>query len=298
MGRDRSLVALAVSALAASALYAEAELLVVRADSPIAVDGRLEEHAYVGYDWSQPFVVFDRENAVTNALFEPVGKPFSDLRTKCGDPDNPKTKASHAFYGARLAKRIDQNLKSWTNPYKGDETQWLPRYLAEFDVLAPCLPLVNIEDAAASEKYARSGREIWSYTVLQKMSRPAQYRAVSWKHLLFGFDGPAGFYDLFASADDPFSSYDAGGAVDYGAVYKDNRTGSLSPSLRLEAWYQGHIELRLVRWCRDRIAGMKDSAKAAAFKNRLDALVKRGAASRPDYDAIARELLELSEDCL
>jgi len=55
MGRDRSLVAFAVSALAASALYAEAELLVVRADSPIAVDGRLEERAYVGYDWSQPF---------------------------------------------------------------------------------------------------------------------------------------------------------------------------------------------------------------------------------------------------
>jgi hypothetical protein len=48
------------------------------------VDGRLAEYAYVGYDWSKPFVVFDRENAVTNGLFEPVGKPFSDLRTQCG----------------------------------------------------------------------------------------------------------------------------------------------------------------------------------------------------------------------
>ena len=67
----------------ATALSA-AELHVAVTPSPIAVDGGIDEHAYVGYDWSAPFVVFGRENAVTNGLMEPVGKPFCDLKTQCG----------------------------------------------------------------------------------------------------------------------------------------------------------------------------------------------------------------------
>ena len=29
-------------------------------------------------------MVFDRESAVVNGLFEPVGKPYSTLKTQCG----------------------------------------------------------------------------------------------------------------------------------------------------------------------------------------------------------------------
>ena len=61
-----------------------AELHVAVSATPVAVDGDMSEYVYVGYDWSQPFIVFDRESAVTNGVFEPVGKPFCDLGTQGG----------------------------------------------------------------------------------------------------------------------------------------------------------------------------------------------------------------------
>ena len=71
-------------ALSLGAALAAAELQVAVSATPVAVDGKISEYVYVGYDWSQPFIVFDRENAVTNGLFEPVGKPFSTLGTQGG----------------------------------------------------------------------------------------------------------------------------------------------------------------------------------------------------------------------
>ena len=213
-----------------------------------------------------------------------------------GDPADPKSLASFAFYGAQLAKRINPRLKSWTNPYKSNEMQYLPRYLKEFDVLVPFLPVINNDDPTASERYAGSGKDIWSYTIYLKQNRPMQYRGISWKNFAYGFGGPATFYDLFDMAGDGFSSYDKGGAADYGAVYSDRRTGLVSPSIRLEAWYQGHIEQRLLKWCKARIAAMRDKAKAAAFAAHLDSLVKRVTAPRADFDTISRELLTLSDE--
>lgn len=221
---------------------------------------------------------------------------FSTVDEPHGDPDDLKSLASHAFYGARLAKRIDPGLKSWTNPYKSGEMQYLPRYLEEFDALTPFLPVINNDDPTASKCYANSGKDIWSYTIYLKQNRPVQYRSISWKHLIYGFEGPAGFYTLFQSSGDMFNSYDADGAADYGAVYKDERTRQLFPSLRLEAWYQGHIEQRLTKWCRNRISKMTDRQKAESFGRRLNGLVSRAAAPRPNFDAISRELLDFSDE--
>ena len=215
-----------------------------------------------------------------------------------GDPADPKSLASFAFYGAQLAKRIDPGLKAWTNPWNGrdDESRFLPRYLEAFDTLVPYLPTVNRDDPVASERYAGSGKDVWSYTIYLKQNRPMQYRGISWKNFAYGFGGPATFYDLFDMAGDGFSSYDKGGKADYGAVYSDRRTGLVSPSLRLEAWYQGHIEQRLLKWCKARIDAMPDKAKVVAFAARLDSLVKRATAPRVDFDAISRELLTLSDE--
>ena len=215
-----------------------------------------------------------------------------------GDPADPKSLASFAFYGAQLAKRIDPGLKTWTNPWNGrdDESYLLPRYLEAFDTLVPYLPTVNRDDPVASERYAGSGKDIWSYTIYLKQNRPMQYRGISWKNFEYGFGGPATFYDLFDVAGDGFSSYDKGGKADYGAVYSDRRTWLVSPSLRLEAWYQGHIEQRLLKWCKARIGAMRDKTKAAAFAVRLDSLVKRATAPRADFDTISRELLTLSDE--
>ena len=221
---------------------------------------------------------------------------YSTVDEPQGDPDDRKSLASHAFYGAALARRIDPGLKAWTNPYKSSETQWLARYLKEFDVLVPFLPVINDYDPAASERYARSGKEIWSYTIYLKQNRPVQYRGISWRNFAYGFEGPATFYTLTHMSGDGFNSYDSDGAADYGASYKDPRTGRISPSLRLEAWYQGHIEQRLAKWCRDRIARMRDSGKGAAFKARLDDIVKRAVAPRPNFDVLSFKLMKLSDE--
>ena len=220
---------------------------------------------------------------------------FSTVDEPHGDPDDPKSDASHAFYGVRLAKQINPRLKSWTNPYKSGEMKYLPRYLKEFDVLVPFLPFINNDDASASRQYARSGKDIWSYTIYLKQNRPVQYRSISWKNFEYGFDGPAGFYTLFHSSGDMFNSYDEKGAPDYGAVYRDVRTECASPSLRLEAWYQGHLEQRLLMWCRERISEMADRQKAECCRNRLNGLVKRATAPRTNFDLISQELLDFSD---
>ena len=223
---------------------------------------------------------------------------FSTNDEPHGDPDDPKSSASFALYGARLAKRIDPGLKSWTNPWNGrvNLTRFLPRYLAAFDTLCPFLPSINRDDPMASERYAKSGKDIWSYTIYCKPNRPMQYRGISWKNFAYGFSGPAAFYTCIYNGSDPFNSYDRNGKTDYGTMYFDDRTGLGSTSLRMEAWYQGHIEQRLLKWCKARIDAMRDKAKAAAFAARIDALVKHAIAPRPAFDAISRELLMLSDE--
>ena len=221
---------------------------------------------------------------------------FSTVDEPHGDPDDPKSPASYAFYGAHLAKRINPGLKSWTNPYKPSEMQYLERYLKEFEVLVPFLPAVNKDNPYSSDKYAKSGKDIWSYSIYLKQNLPVQYRGISWRNFAYGFEGPATFYDLFEMAGDGFSSYDKGGAADYGATYRDRRTGCVTPSLRLEAWYQGHLEQRLLKWCRSRIDSMRDKAKAKSFASRLGDLVKRATAPRANFDKLALELLRISDE--
>ena len=213
-----------------------------------------------------------------------------------GDPDDPQTTASHAFYGARLAKKIHPELKSWTNPYKAEEVQYLSRYLEEFDALTPFLPVVNKYDSQASERYVKSGKDVWSYTIYLKQNRPVQYRGISWKNFEYGFEGPATFYTLYHMSGDGFNSYDEKGSPDYGVLYSDKRTGEVIVSLRLEAWYQGHIEQRLLKWCRNRISKMADNQKAERCRHRLKGLVKRAVAPRPNFDLISRELLDFSDE--
>ncbi|MBP3406767.1 MAG: hypothetical protein J6N18_11740, partial [Kiritimatiellae bacterium] len=59
---------------------------------------------------------------------------------------------------------------------------------------------------------------------------------------------------------------------------------------------QGHIEQRLLKWCRNRISKMADNQKAERCRHRLKGLVKRAVAPRPNFDLISRELLDFSDE--
>ncbi|MBQ9739577.1 MAG: hypothetical protein IJV91_01430, partial [Kiritimatiellae bacterium] len=224
---------------------------------------------------------------------------FSTVDEPHGDPDDPKTSASFAFYGARLAKRINPNLKSWTNPFKASEKRYLPRYFREFDILEPYLTNINSVAPETSEMYAKSGKEIWSYSIFLKQNRPHQYRGISWRNFAYGFEGPATFYDLYAMSEDGFNSYDKSRQfqyADYGAMYGWSRKNPAVPSLRLEAWYQGHIEQRLLKWCIMKLSAVKADAKIADWRKRIDVLVKSSMMPRPDYDLLSLSLLKLSDE--
>lgn len=104
----------------------------------------------------------------------------------------------------------------------------------------------------------------------------------------------------FAVDGDPFDSYDTskGGASasDYNCAYRNPRTGSIAPSRRLEAWYQGLVDFKIVKWCRQRIA--ERTAKGedlSKVKSGLDSLVKEADSPRCDYVKIRARLSAIAE---
>lgn len=223
---------------------------------------------------------------------------FSPTDEPSGDPDDPKSGAWHALYGAKLARQADPDLKTFTNPFKC-EPEYLQRYIDAFDTLEPYLFRITEQDPGNPARYAACGREIWSYAIFLKQNQPTQYRKIHWNNLDYGFRGPAVFYDMFDAKGDAFNSYDANGGPDYNAAFRDRRTRQLSPSRRLECWYLGLVDFKLATWCRTHLESLRTSgrvAEADAFAVRLDALVKRAVAARPDYDALGLELLKLSDE--
>ena len=137
-----------------------------------------------------------------------------------------------------------------------------------------------------------------SYSVLTKETMPIFYRRMHWDHLQLGFEGWAAFYDLTDACGDPFNSYDKRGRVldDYAAAYRNVRTGQVAPSRRLEAWYKGLTELKLAKWCRDRIAAMKKKdVDVAAYERELSDIIDEVSAREGDASAGAQRLFALSE---
>lgn len=191
-----------------------------------------------------------------------------------GDPDDEKSSAFHAFYGAQFAKKIDPQLKSFANPWKGDSDPWLDRYLTTFDILEPFLRVMFDGKAPAGTpaRYVASGKEIWSYTIFIKENTPHQYRRIWWTHLDFGFDGPATIYDLWDTSGDPFNSHDGkpGHVADYNAAYYSAGRKRATPSRRLESWYRGMVDFKTAKWIRRRLARANaDGAVTAGYERAL-----------------------------
>jgi hypothetical protein len=64
----------------------------------------------------------------------------------------------------------------------------------------------------------------------------------------------------------------------------------------MEAWYQGLIDMKLVKWCRRRIAERKAKGEDMSRKEKkLAELIKEGDVRMADYDKIRKELFRLSE---
>ncbi len=211
-----------------------------------------------------------------------------------GDPMDPKKSAYYAINGAKFVKSVDPKFQLFTNPWRVDDG-YHQAYFDHFDILEPCYPRLGVHRNLI-DTYRNSGREIWTYSVLEKTVSAGKYRHLFWENLDAGFDGAATFYDLFDMSGDGFNSYDANPKnqkllADYGTVYRDNRTAQYAVSRRQEAWYQGLVDYKLAVFCRRKIAERND---IAAVKE-LNEIIDLGFKPNGNMDAARSRLLRLAE---
>lgn len=204
-----------------------------------------------------------------------------------GDPEKEGTSGWYAIEGAKFIKSLDPNIRVWTDPYKiGDGFQH--HYLKWYDTLCPNYPYI-LPHPELCEMYRKSGKEIWSYTVRTKGSTPDSLRMEFWNLAKEGFAGPATFYDLYRNSGDGYDSYDGGKVKsDYCTVYRCPRTKGWSVSRRMEAWYEGLVDMRLIHLA-ERLA------QTEGEKAKVKETVILGAYRKMDFLKLRKGLLKLCE---
>ena len=225
---------------------------------------------------------------------------LSTLDEPKGNPADPKTKAWAAIEGAKYIRSVDSKIRLFCNPW-ANEPEYLQEYLDRYDILEPYLRrmLNGTEDPDIARRYRESGKEIWSYTIYVKQNTVHQYRRVFWGNLANGFGGVASVYGLTACVGDPFDSYDSNAqgtnASDYNCAYRNSRTGQIAPSRRLEAWYQGLVDFKLVKWCRLKLAEReKHGEDVSSIKGKLDSLIRDADVPRGDFEKIRIRLVNIA----
>ena len=212
-----------------------------------------------------------------------------------GDPNVEGTAAWYAVEGAKFIRSVDPKIRLWCDPTnidpKTDKTLNDDRQdvlLKWYDILCPNYGRL-MPYPEACRKYRESGREVWTYTVISKNSVPDALRAEFWNVAKEGFKGPATFYDLHRASGDAYDSYDGGKSTDdHMAVYRDARTGGISVSRRMEAWYEGLVDLRLLH-----LAGRM--ARTEGEKAKIRETVLLGAQRKMDFRTLRRGLMRLCE---
>ena len=225
---------------------------------------------------------------------------LSTLDEPKGDPADPKTKAWAAIEGAKYIRSVDPKLRLFCNPW-ANEPEYLQQYLDLYDVLEPYLRrmLNGTEDPDIAKRYRESGKEIWSYTIYVKQNTVHQYRRVFWGNAANGFEGSASVYGLTACTGDPFDSYDTNAkgtnVSDYNCAFRNPRTGQVAPSRRLEAWYQGLVDFKLLKWCRLRLAEReKRGEDVSKIKVKLERLIRDADVPRGDFEKIRVRLANIA----
>ena len=210
-----------------------------------------------------------------------------------GDPAKEGTPAYYAIEGAKLIKSIDPNIRIWTDPtnighstFRSLDDGFQHHYLKWYDIICPnygrIIPFPEI-----CRQYRESGKEIWTYSVRTKSCTPVTYRAEFWGNAKEGFRGPAAFYDLYRNSGDGYDSYDGGkGSNDYSAIYRDPRTKGFSVSRRMEAWYEGLVDMRLIHFA-------QRLARTNAEKMKVKEIILMGAGRKRDFLVLRTELMEL-----
>lgn len=227
---------------------------------------------------------------------------FSTCDEPRGAIDDPKSTAYAAIKGAEYIRTVDPKLRLTCNPLFVD-LENIGLFIKSFDRLVPYIrkQMDGQDDRAKMELYRDSGRWISSYVVYVKQNTIHQYRRGHWANLDYGFDGPCAIYGLTACAGDQFNSYDLNkkgtSKGDYNAGFYNARTDQITPSRRLEAWYQGLIDFKIGKWCAQRIAeAKKRGTDVSAIEEELRRLYRSANVPNCDLQAKSDRLFEIAEE--
>ena len=241
------------------------------------------------------------------------------LDEPCGDPADPKSTGSIAIRGARFIKEVDPRLRTMCNPSMDSANfKYLPAYAEVYDIIQPYDGHVR-GNTARMDALRKTGRELWSYGIYGKDTPPGVYRDMSWFSAANGYSGVCGYAYYIWNSGDPFNSCDSRPSTpnyiaDYSVVHlmTDPDTMLFDPATavaplstrRWEAWYQGSVDFRAIKVCRELIARLKAAGKAdaaAPYETRLSGLIgattgKSGVAMDAAREALIQMAVSMQTD--
>jgi len=237
-------------------------------------------------------VHLDKQYGITQEqiVLYPVDEPS-------GDVDVEGTQANTAYRFARLVRGYNTRVRMMVNPnLREDElsSRAVTRLGEVFDIITIYRGHVTPKIIGWTKK---TGREIWTYHILQRTNTPATYRRLAWQNLRDGIPGVIAYwhFDQMAGGDgfNPNDTFpNKTNTADYGTVYVDFNNKSLITSRRQEAWYRGFLDYKLATYCQQQLAQGKGSE---ADKKELARIITQGVGGEmPVMDQMREALLQLA----
>ena len=196
-----------------------------------------------------------------------------------GEIDDPtfKSSISRAYHAAKVIKEADAANLTMTDQLpvfleSKAINAALPRLAEVYDMIELYRPKVTAEKKKLVA--AQNLKEVWTYSILSKETRPATYRRDYWENMRDGYREIATFWHMTTAAGSPFAPNDftkPGRYDDYASLYVDFANDAALLSRRQLAADMGFEETRLVMWLRNRFKGDAD------LPVKVDAIVKEAA---------------------
>lgn len=201
-----------------------------------------------------------------NIILYPVDEPQ-------GDVSDPKSSMNHAWKVGQILKSANAGISLMVNPSVKDPVlaaKNLPELAKYYDIFEFYFPQLTEKTIRLAKE---TGKELWSYYIVAKVTSPLYYRVMGIRNFQIGFSGVAAFWHLDSHAGgDGLNSYDtfpnSTNSADYGAAFLDYDCGVIIPSRRLWAWQMGMEDYRLAAFCREQA---EDSASQTELKQILNA---------------------------
>ena len=212
-----------------------------------------------------------------------------------GDINDKSSGLYKAWLCGQIIKEAGSDFRTMVNPYpdylKRKELSALKKLADVYDIIEFYRPYVTDRHAALAREL---GREIWTYGIYYKTTRPAIFRQEYWQSLRDGFSSMIAYWHLESHAGcDGFNSEDGvRGRADYGTTYMDMDSGTVLTSRREEAHLLGREDYKLAEFCRRAL----EKAPDPALRQELENIIREGAsADMEGMEQCRLKLLSLAE---